>query len=121
MLDLLGQMQAFTSRRFFRYELPQAICKSFYLDTVEVTLFDNGTCLLLWDQGNMDHNSNDHRIGVFEETADSVKTRTISIWRDDASVEEQVFVKKSEDELFFDDNKNNPHVREKTLVLKNNN
>jgi len=118
-LSLIGQRQASTSNRVFKYELPSEKCKGFYVDTVVVTLLDNGTCLLFWDQGNIDHNSNDHRIGVFTETTDSVKITNISTWRDDAANEEYAFVKKSENSLFFNDNRNSAHVKEKNLVLIN--
>ena len=117
--SLIGDREDSTSLRKFNYELPSEIHKSFFLDTLEIYLFSNKTCLLLWDLGNIDHNSNDHRVGIYEETADAIKTKTISVWRDSESVEENVFTKKNDMTLLFDDTKSSVIVKEKILLLNN--
>jgi hypothetical protein len=117
--SFIGDREDFTSIRKFEYELPSEIHQSFYIDTVQIYLFSNKTCLLLWDLGDIDHNSNDHRVGIYEETADAIKTKTISVWRDSESVEENVFTKKSDNTLLYDDTNSSVWVQEKILVFKN--
>lgn len=115
---LIGNREEFTSCRHFSYELPSEIHQGWHVDTVYIHLFNNGTCLLYWDQGNIDHNSNDHRVGVYEETNEKIVTKTISLWRSEGNEETYVFTKQSNGSLLYKDDSENSKCKEKVLVLK---
>ena len=87
---------------------------------MELILYDNGLAFLMWDKGNIDHNSNDHRFGKFEETQDHIKVTNISYNREKDEIQDYVFKKNSDGTLYHDDvvTEKSPHVREKVLWVK---
>lgn len=107
--NLICEREASTSMRTFKYDLENN--EGYYVDTYEVHLFSNGICAMFSDTGNVDHNSNDHRVGVYNETAQNVTVRTISIWREEDSVINTVFLKPNESQLVFE-------FEKKTLQLQ---
>ena len=76
--ELIGQRHDWTSKRTYNYSLPSEINESYYVDDLQVTLYDNGIATLFWDKGNVDHSSANSGIGHFIETQDQINLRIIS-------------------------------------------
>lgn len=119
-INLVGEPKDFDSLKYFQYELPSHIHQSYLIDTYELILFSNGICFLYIDLGNVDHSFIDHRVGLYEETLEEIKIRTIKIDKlsEDHDVNELVFQKKSDDTLFLDDKRDKAVIKEKILTLK---
>ncbi len=111
--ELLEGKEDYNSLRKYEFKLPSDLSKCYYVDEVKLTLFSNGVCALYYDKSNMDHNSNDHRVGTFVEDTSGIKIKTYSLWRDENLLEDE-FEKKSDGTLFYND----PRYGEKLVEVK---
>jgi len=88
--ELLGERDDWKTRRDFIYKW---INERWDNDNIVLYLFSNGMCAIFLEKGNFEHINNDHRVGVYEENSDEIKVKTISYWRDDLTLTEEIFIK----------------------------
>ena len=103
--DLVGErLNVGNNHRNYQYTLPSEQSQGYYVDEVNLYLFSTGACIVYTDIGNIDHNSNNHLIGVYEETDSEINVRAISVWREDEpNVVEYRFKKAENNTLLYDD------------------
>ena len=70
-------------------------------DEIHISLYSNGIGALYWSKGNIDHSSNDHRIGLFEENGDVIELKSISLWRECDNIATHSFRKLEDGSLLY--------------------
>jgi hypothetical protein len=110
LISLIGERQKSTSTRHYGYTLPGDLSESFYFDNVSILLFSNGICTYYYTKGNVDHNSSDYRLGVYEEDESQILLKTCSLdgW---GSIIEHLCIKNEDKTLTYDDT-----IEGKTMV-----
>jgi hypothetical protein len=67
--ELLRDAGNWSSKRNFAFENWHDYCQ----DRLAVVLYSNGTAALFWSKGDIDHSTNDNRVGLYNESAETVE------------------------------------------------
>ena len=97
--ELLRDVGNWSSKRNFDF----GNYHDWYSDRLAVVLYSNGTAALFWSKGSIDHSSNDHRVGLYNESAETVVIDCISLWRENDRLSQFVFRKMPDGSLAYSD------------------
>ena len=115
---LLGDRENYEiTYRLYGFLLPWDLAEGYLIDEHRIYLFPNGVCIIYYDYGNVEQSINDHRIGVYEESDKEIKIRSISIWKNNSDIEENLYLKNDENCLFFKHDTSNCHIVDKIMSI----
>lgn len=89
-----------TIKRVFVFRF---LTSDYFTDELVLVLYSNAVAALSWDKGPIDHNTNDHRVGLYSEIADNVVVECISLWRENDKLSQFVFRKMPDGNLSYSD------------------
>jgi hypothetical protein len=97
--ELLRDAGNWSSKRNFAFENWHDYCQ----DRLAVVLYSNGTAALFWSKGDIDHSTNDNRVGLYNESAETIVLDCISLWRENDRLCQFVFRKMPGGSLAYSD------------------